>query len=149
MTASDSRADWWTRAACSTSDPDLFFPVSSCGPALLQVQLAKETCASCQIQQACLDYALDAGPVQGVWGGTTEEERQQLRRSARRAGAYRRRRPNSVRIAGLTAPACAHPLGTPGGRDHVVRTFAADRNPDQRRGQARQLIRSLCQAGKV
>jgi WhiB family redox-sensing transcriptional regulator len=84
MTVTDNRAGWWSRAACSTADPDLFFPISSSGPGLRQVARAKAICARCEIQQACLSYALDAGPVQGVWGGMTEGERRLLARRERK-----------------------------------------------------------------
>jgi WhiB family redox-sensing transcriptional regulator len=84
MTALDNRAEWWSRAACSTTDPELFFPIASAGPAARLISKAKATCARCEIQRACLDYALDAGPVQGVWGGTTEHERRLLRQPGRR-----------------------------------------------------------------
>jgi len=87
MTALDSRAERWSRAACSTADPDLFFPISSSGPAAHQAKRAKAICARCEIQRACLDYAIDAGPIQGVWGGTTERERRLLRQRGRRARA--------------------------------------------------------------
>lgn len=80
MTALDNRAGRWSRAACSTADPDLFFPISVSGPAVKQVIRAKAICARCQIQRECLEYALDAGSIQGVWGGTTESERRLLRR---------------------------------------------------------------------
>jgi WhiB family transcriptional regulator, redox-sensing transcriptional regulator len=83
----DNRANWWSRAACATADPELFFPISYSGPALAQVTRAKAVCARCQIQPQCLRYALDAGPVQGVWGGMTEEERRRLLRRERRARA--------------------------------------------------------------
>src|SRR5690349_22093722 len=36
MTALDNRAGWWTRAACASADPELFFPISYSGPALRQ-----------------------------------------------------------------------------------------------------------------
>jgi WhiB family transcriptional regulator, redox-sensing transcriptional regulator len=85
MTALDNRAELWSRAACSTADPELFFPISAAGPAVRQVTQAKAICARCKIRQACLDYALDAGQVQGVWGGTTENERRLLRQRTRRA----------------------------------------------------------------
>ena len=87
MTALDSRAERWSRAACSTADPDLFFPISSSGPAAHQAKRAKAICARCEIQRACLDYAIDAGPIQGVWGGTTERERRLLKQRGRRARA--------------------------------------------------------------
>jgi WhiB family redox-sensing transcriptional regulator len=85
MTALDNRAGRWSRAACSTADPDLFFPISGAGPAVKQMIRAKAICARCQIQRECLDYALDAGSIQGVWGGTTESERRLLRRRRARA----------------------------------------------------------------
>jgi WhiB family transcriptional regulator, redox-sensing transcriptional regulator len=87
MTAVDNRAGWWSLAACLTADPELFFPISSSGPALRQVARAKAICTRCEIQQACLGYALDAGPIQGVWGGMTEEERRLRRQGERRAYA--------------------------------------------------------------
>jgi hypothetical protein len=30
----------------------------------------------------CLDYALQIGPVQGIWAGTTERERRGMKRDA-------------------------------------------------------------------
>ena len=80
MTAIDYSAGWWSEAACSTADPDLFFPISWSGPALRQVAAAKAICTGCHVQQACLGYALEAGPVEGIWGGTTEAERRRLAR---------------------------------------------------------------------
>jgi WhiB family redox-sensing transcriptional regulator len=79
MTAAGNRAGWWSGAACSTADPELFFPVSASGPALREVAQAKAICDRCDVQRACLSYALEAGPVEGIWGGTTEEERWRLR----------------------------------------------------------------------
>ena len=87
MIALDNRAERWSRAACSTADPDLFFPISSSGPAVHQAKRAKAICARCEIRQACLDYAIDAGPIQGVWGGTTERERRPLRQRGHRERA--------------------------------------------------------------
>jgi WhiB family redox-sensing transcriptional regulator len=104
MTEMDNRAGWWSRAACATADPDLFFPISYSGPALRQVMRAKAICARCDIQRECLHYALGAGSVQGVWGGMTEEERRRLLRRNRRA-----RVPSSAAGAGVPAgvPAAA------------------------------------------
>jgi WhiB family redox-sensing transcriptional regulator len=84
MTEMDNRAAWWSRAACSSADPELFFPISNSGPALRQVMRAKAICARCEIQRECLRYALEAGSIQGVWGGMTEEERRRLVRRERR-----------------------------------------------------------------
>lgn len=86
MTDMDNRARWWSRAACASADPELFFPISHTGPAVRQVMRAKAVCARCDIQRECLRYALDAGSIQGVWGGMTEDERRRLLRRNRRAG---------------------------------------------------------------
>ncbi len=63
-----------------SADPDVFFPISSTGPALDQVSQAKAICTDCRVRQPCLDFALATGQIHGVWGGTTEEERLRLRR---------------------------------------------------------------------
>src|SRR6478735_390061 len=70
-----SRMDWRHRAACLTEDPELFFPVGNTGPALMQIQEAKKVCKRCDVREACLQWALDAGQDHGVWGGLSEDER--------------------------------------------------------------------------
>ena len=78
---------WHDDAACREEDPELFFPIGSTGPALVQLQQAKAVCAGCQVQRVCLEWALAAGVEHGVWGGLGEEERRALRRrAARRPG---------------------------------------------------------------
>jgi WhiB family redox-sensing transcriptional regulator len=71
----DARRHWRSAAACRSCDPDLFFPVSSFGPAAEQVAKAKEICARCPVRRECLAFALRTGQVHGVWGGLTEQER--------------------------------------------------------------------------
>lgn len=66
--------DWAARGACLSGDPDLFFPITSSGPALLQIARAKPVCARCPVRIDCLSYALATGQDAGVWGGTTAEE---------------------------------------------------------------------------
>lgn len=68
------------RAACQSSDPDLFFPVSSTGKSLEQVDEAKAVCARCLVRRRCLVFALQTRQVHGIWGGLTEEERNQTAR---------------------------------------------------------------------
>jgi WhiB family redox-sensing transcriptional regulator len=70
---------WTDLAACRAVDPELFFPVSTSGPALDQVAEAKRVCASCPVQSDCLAWALRAGESAGIWGGTTPDERRYLR----------------------------------------------------------------------
>jgi WhiB family redox-sensing transcriptional regulator len=84
----DERALWRDSAACRDTDPDLFFPVGTTGPALDQIRSAKAVCGDCDARQACLEYALATNQDSGVWGGTSEEERRAIRRQ--RAAARRR-----------------------------------------------------------
>jgi WhiB family redox-sensing transcriptional regulator len=72
--------DWRESSACRDTDPDLFFPVGTTGPAIEQIETAKAVCRTCDVQQACLQYALSTNQDSGIWGGTSEEERRVLRR---------------------------------------------------------------------
>jgi WhiB family redox-sensing transcriptional regulator len=72
--------DWRENARCKEMDPDLFFPVGTTGPALLQIEAAKAVCRQCDVRQDCLQYALDSNQEYGIWGGLTEEERRYMRR---------------------------------------------------------------------
>jgi WhiB family transcriptional regulator, redox-sensing transcriptional regulator len=73
--ATKATSSWWELAACRSADPEIFFPISWTGPGRADVTRAKAICADCRIQRLCLDYAIDSGQADGVWGGTTEEER--------------------------------------------------------------------------
>jgi WhiB family redox-sensing transcriptional regulator len=70
---------WRLAAACQSSDPDLFFPLSSSGPSLDQIAQAKEICAGCAVRAECLAFAMRTHQVHGVWGGMSEEERRSAR----------------------------------------------------------------------
>ena len=72
--------DWRTDAACRDTDPDLFFPVGTTGPAIEQIASAKAVCGECDAQAECLEFALATNQDSGVWGGTSEEERRKLRK---------------------------------------------------------------------
>jgi WhiB family redox-sensing transcriptional regulator len=67
------------RGACRDEDPELFFPVGSSGPALLQAAQARAVCAGCPVRIDCLNYAIETGQAAGVWGGVSEEERHAIR----------------------------------------------------------------------
>jgi WhiB family redox-sensing transcriptional regulator len=81
--------EWRAIAACRDSDPTLFFPIGSTGPAVDQIAAAKEICELCSVQEECLQYALESNQEAGVWGGYAEDERRRLRK---RWLAERRRR---------------------------------------------------------
>jgi WhiB family transcriptional regulator, redox-sensing transcriptional regulator len=72
--------DWRDRARCLDEDPDLFFPIGSTGPAIVQADRAKSVCRRCPVIEQCLDWALANYQDSGIWGGTTEEERRIMRR---------------------------------------------------------------------
>jgi WhiB family redox-sensing transcriptional regulator len=77
--------DWRHRAACRDVDPELFFPIGNSGPALMQIEEAKQVCGTCSISEACLKWALESGQDAGVWGGLSEDERRALKRRTARA----------------------------------------------------------------
>lgn len=79
--------DWRHRAACRDVDPELFFPIGNTGPAILQIEEAKQVCRRCDVSDACLRWALESGQDSGVWGGMGEDERRTLKRRASRARA--------------------------------------------------------------
>jgi WhiB family redox-sensing transcriptional regulator len=87
MTATGSAVNWRSSAACLSADPDLFFPISSTGPAERQIARAKVICAGCPVRIQCLDFALTHDQTHGIWGGTTPEDRQRDRRRRRRRAA--------------------------------------------------------------
>jgi WhiB family transcriptional regulator, redox-sensing transcriptional regulator len=80
---------WRDRAACLGEDAELFFPVGTDGPALLQTAEAKAVCRRCSVVTECLETALAAGDG-GVRGGLSEDERAALSRA--RARVLRRAR---------------------------------------------------------
>ena len=76
---------WRNRAACLVENPELFFPIGNTGPALVQIEEAKEVCGRCQVVETCLEWAMESGQDAGVWGGVSEDERRALKRRYTRA----------------------------------------------------------------
>lgn len=79
--------DWRDKAACREEDPELFFPIGTTGPALMQVEDAKAVCRTCDVVEKCLTWALDNNQDAGVWGGMAEDERRSLKRRRQRQRA--------------------------------------------------------------
>jgi len=79
--------DWRHHAACREVDPELFFPIGNTGPALLQIDEAKQVCRHCSVQELCLQWAVESGQDAGVWGGLSEDERRAYKRRIVRARA--------------------------------------------------------------
>ena len=53
--------DWRHKAACRDEDPELFFPIGNTGPALLQIEEAKQVCRRCDVPRRM--------PAMGAGGG--------------------------------------------------------------------------------
>jgi hypothetical protein len=64
---------WRTRGVCQNVDPETFFPAPS-EPA----DTAMALCRTCPVLGSCLAWALQAGDLHGVWGGTTARERRAM-----------------------------------------------------------------------
>jgi WhiB family redox-sensing transcriptional regulator len=94
-TLASHRRDWRALGACRDEDPELFFPVTSKGPAARQLVAAKAICAGCGVSRECLRFALENRQDHGVWGGTSEEERKLMRS----AGVHARQRLGHVTTA--------------------------------------------------
>ncbi|MFI5475323.1 WhiB family transcriptional regulator [Streptomyces cacaoi] len=77
--------NWREHAECRNEDPDLFFPIGTSGPALLQTEQAKAVCRRCPVREQCLEWAMETDQALGVWGGTSENERRALKRRTRAA----------------------------------------------------------------
>jgi WhiB family redox-sensing transcriptional regulator len=57
--------DWRHKAACLDEDPELFFPIGNTGPALLQIEEAKQVCLAMRGQGRM--SAVGAGSRSGSW----------------------------------------------------------------------------------
>ena len=99
----DQDMAWRTRGACRSVDPDVFFPAPS-EPADTAVAL----CHTCDVQGACLAWALEVGDCHGVWGGTTPKERRAMM-VASRGEAIDARAGSPSRRAVLANPATRRP----------------------------------------
>ena len=64
---------WRVRGLCRSVDPELFFPAPNEAS-----DRAIALCRNCDVQGACLAWALDVGDCHGVWGGTTARERRAM-----------------------------------------------------------------------
>jgi WhiB family transcriptional regulator, redox-sensing transcriptional regulator len=95
-------ANWRVDASCRHADPDLFFPVSTAGPALRQTAEAKRICQVCPARTPCRAWALDHRISSGIWVGP---QRKSAKKSSAPAAQARRQllmnnpsdyRPNAV-----------------------------------------------------
>lgn len=66
---------WQRQANCLGVDPDLFYPERGGS-----TREAKEVCRQCVVREDCLEYAINNGERNGIWGGLSERERRRIRR---------------------------------------------------------------------
>ncbi len=69
---------WMARGKCQSVAPETFFPSDGLG-----VIRAQRICASCPVQDECLEYAIENHIDHGVWGGRSERERRRIIRARR------------------------------------------------------------------
>jgi len=73
---------WRRQAKCKGALAEAFFPpvrVETKDERDYREARAKKVCAGCPVATQCLDHALRAGEVHGIWGGMNEVERRNLR----------------------------------------------------------------------
>lgn len=75
---------WMAVGRCADEPPERFFPSDGVG-----VDKARKICATCPVQEPCLEYALANRIEHGVWGGCSERERRRILKRRRQAAAAR------------------------------------------------------------
>jgi len=78
LLADEADHGWRSEAACLTEDPELFFPEGESERYRGQIEAAIEVCATCDVAEACLRFAIETEQRTGVWGGTTAAQRRGL-----------------------------------------------------------------------
>ncbi|OCH81784.1 WhiB family transcriptional regulator [Gordonia sp. UCD-TK1] len=69
----DNFEPWHHRALCPQVSPDFFHPEK--GESAVP---AKTVCTLCPVSAECLQWALDNGEKDGIYGGTTPHERRRI-----------------------------------------------------------------------
>ena len=84
-------ADWRTLAACRGLDPELFVPARGDSHT---ARNAQAVCATCPVAKQCLEYAIEVGETEGIWGGLSGRQLRQERQ--RRAGGRKVPKPGTL-----------------------------------------------------
>jgi len=92
---------WQDRAACKGAT-SVMFPARGDYEGLLR---ALRFCDSCPVRSECLDYALEIGEKDGIYGGTTGRQRRDMRKNRPRPTAQHGTR--SKFLAGCRCDDCA------------------------------------------
>jgi WhiB family redox-sensing transcriptional regulator len=78
--------EWMQHGLCRQLAPSTFFPSDGVG-----VEVARRICATCPVQEPCLEYALAERIDHGVWGGASERERRRIAKRRRQEAAAAKR----------------------------------------------------------
>ncbi len=76
-------APWRAQAACRGNNAVFFFAPNHFERKPekdLREGRARELCRSCPVHAECLEHALRAGELHGIWGGLNELQRKRLQR---------------------------------------------------------------------
>jgi WhiB family redox-sensing transcriptional regulator len=74
---------WRQKAACIGEDTEYWFSTDTgITPAMRR---ALTICRSCEVQLACLQYAVDQPEYFGIWGGMTTKQRHRITRTPKGA----------------------------------------------------------------
>ncbi|PDQ35515.1 MAG: hypothetical protein B5766_05470 [Candidatus Lumbricidophila eiseniae] len=74
------RKDWRDYAACTDKPAEMFFPGKG-----QPTKPARQVCASCDVREQCLQWALENDEQFGIWGGTSQQERRRLQRKSQQS----------------------------------------------------------------
>jgi len=72
--------DWMTEAACTSTDPEIFFPDGG-----VPSVAATRICGVCPVRRQCADYANATGVRYGIWGGMSTDDRYRRARARQEA----------------------------------------------------------------
>jgi WhiB family transcriptional regulator, redox-sensing transcriptional regulator len=92
--------DWRSKASCVDEETDLFFPLGTSGPALAQIEQAKEICRRCKVAPQCLEWALATNQHDGVWADSVRTNDA----PSGAAGNASRRGADAATQSGVTTP---------------------------------------------
>lgn len=76
----NGRPEWHALAECTGANPALFYPASNIVP-----KRALAYCKVCRVRPQCLEWALENGEHDGVWGGLSMRARRRIVRDRKRA----------------------------------------------------------------
>ncbi|MHA4776027.1 WhiB family transcriptional regulator [Streptomyces sp. MSC1_001] len=77
-------ADWRTRGACLTRDPEFWFPKGSTSPGSIQAAEAKAICRTCPVAITCAAWAIEKRLQHGIYGGLDAPQRRSIARKETR-----------------------------------------------------------------